>query len=147
MADPFSIASGVVGIVAEAVNKIKELVTFINNIKDAPNVIRQLRDELDSVEAVLQSLKSTLENDAGSKSWTQLLQSSNLMEAVKTLRSNCNAFKGVLQTWTKRSSLGSKLSFRNSLDPALSQSKISAMLTQLDRCKQTVTMALSSCTL
>ncbi|KAH6970650.1 ankyrin repeat-containing domain protein [Ilyonectria sp. MPI-CAGE-AT-0026] len=57
MGDPLSVISGVAGIIALATATAQGLVSLIQEIKDAPQDIRELGLELDSLSSVLQSTK------------------------------------------------------------------------------------------
>ncbi|TIA10631.1 hypothetical protein D6C80_07971 [Aureobasidium pullulans] len=147
MADPLSIIAGVVGVAATAAQAIHELVDLIDGIEGAPSTVRQIRTELSDVGSIVSSLEKTLEYNPGNATWTQLLQSSKLSNAIKTLRGVCEDFTRSLRKWTTHSSPGNKLTFRDGINIALHGDKISHLLAQLNSCKQTVTMALSSCAL
>ncbi|THZ78921.1 hypothetical protein D6C84_08056 [Aureobasidium pullulans] len=147
MADPLSIIAGVVGVAATAAHAIHELVNLIDGIEGAPSTVRQIRTELSDVESVISSLENILKNDPENATWTRLLQSSQLSNAIKAMRGVCENFTRSLQKWTTHSSPGNKLSFRDGINVALHGDKISHLSAQLNSCKQTVTMALSSCAL
>lgn len=147
MADPLSIAAGAKGVVAATAHSIHKAIELVNNIKDAPQTMRFLKDELDGVQAVVCSLEETLRNDGQATSWMRLLESSKLSGALKALKSVCDSFNSALLKWTKRSRPGDKLSFRDGVHIAMNSSKVEKLSAQLNCCKQTVTMALGSCTL
>lgn len=58
MADPLSVASGIVAILTAAVQSSKLLFQTIQSVRGHPRAVRQLKDELGSLNGVLQSLKA-----------------------------------------------------------------------------------------
>ena len=62
MAEPFSIAVGVVGVVVPALHGTRKLVDDVTKIIDAPEAIRSLREDLTSAALALESLKAILES-------------------------------------------------------------------------------------
>jgi hypothetical protein len=63
MAEVIGVASGLLTLVAFAYKSSKSLYDLIHDIQNSPKSIRQLRDELGDVGAVLQSLEQTVSND------------------------------------------------------------------------------------
>jgi len=135
------------GIVTTAAHSIHVLVDFINNIIDAPTVVQRVGDELRNVQAILQSLKDALARASEVAAWTQLVEKSKLAAALKTICSTCNTFHSSLCKWTRSSVPGGKLSMRSSVNIAWHDKEIALLATQLSSCKQTVLLALGSCTL
>lgn len=139
--------SSALGIAATVAHSIHLLLGFINNIIDAPAVVQRVGEELQNVQAVLQSLEAALERDSEVASWTQLVEKSKLAAALKTIGSTCETFQSSLHKWTRSSVPGDKLSMRSSVNIAWHEKEIALLTTQLSSCKQTVLLALGSCTL
>ncbi|KAL1305521.1 hypothetical protein AAFC00_007133 [Neodothiora populina] len=135
------------GIVASAAHSIHVLVGFINNIIDAPTAVQRVRDELRNVQAVLQSLEDALVRASETAAWTQLIEKSKLAAALKTMDSACKTFHSSLCKWTRSSMPGNKLSMRDSVNIAWHDKELALLATQLSSCKQTILLALGSCTL
>lgn len=147
MTDPFSIVAGVVGTVAAAAHAIHAAVDLIDRIEGAPKAVYQIRAELNGTESVVRDLETILERDGKNTIWTQLLGESKLSNALKNLRAVCESFVSALKEWTRHSPSSDKLSFQDSFVIAMQSRKISALSKQLNSCKQTVMMAMSSCAL
>ncbi|KAJ9658256.1 hypothetical protein H2198_003829 [Neophaeococcomyces mojaviensis] len=64
MPEPFAIVAGVVGVIAATNTIAKELVTFIDNIKQVPETVLWISSDAQAVSSVLQSLLTALKNDA-----------------------------------------------------------------------------------
>jgi len=136
-----------ISVVAIAAHSIHVLVTFVNNITNAPTVVQRVGEELQNIEAVLQSLKEALAKTSEVPAWTQLVEKSKLVAALKTIGSACQTFHSSLAKWTSSSVPGNRLSMRSSFKIALHEKEIALLATQLSSCKQTVLLALGSCTL
>jgi hypothetical protein len=63
MAEVIGVASGLLTLIAFAYKSSKSLYDLIHDIQNSPKSIRQLREELGDVGAVLQSLEQTVSND------------------------------------------------------------------------------------
>lgn len=61
MTDPFSITAGAVGITSVALQSITTLLEDIQAVKNAPEAIADLKEDLSAVETVLTTLNSELE--------------------------------------------------------------------------------------
>lgn len=64
MADPLSIASGVIGVVVAAAQSAKALYETVQSFRDQPRAVRQLQDELKSLDGVLGSLHDAVKEEA-----------------------------------------------------------------------------------
>ncbi|KAM0321858.1 hypothetical protein ACHAQA_009863 [Verticillium albo-atrum] len=64
MADPLSIASGVIGVLVATAQSTKALYQTVQSFRDQPRAVRQLQDELKSLDGVLDSLHDAIEEDA-----------------------------------------------------------------------------------
>ena len=59
--EPFSIVTGVIGTAAVAVQAAQELKTMLGDLRDAPREVRDLRAELQSLEATFGSLRDLVD--------------------------------------------------------------------------------------
>ncbi|KAI8675302.1 Helo-like-N domain-containing protein [Fusarium keratoplasticum] len=59
MADPLSVVSGLLAIVTATIQSSKVLYQTVQSLRDHPRSVRQLRDELDALGGVLQSLEAS----------------------------------------------------------------------------------------
>jgi hypothetical protein len=109
MADPLSIAAGVVGLVVPVLHGVRLLQTDLERITDAPKAVTRLRDDVDSLCGSLTLLK-----DIDEPAWTSLgpaiLQHSSA--AIRSCDKACDETRGDLQRWTRRSKAGT-LSWRD----------------------------------
>lgn len=132
MADPLSIAMGVVGIVVPALHGTRLLVNDVKQIINAPEAIQALQEDLDSTVLALESLKVIPEPEWQSLGLT-LAEQSN--DAVRTCGSACDGFRNDLHRWTRRSR-GGDLSWRDRANIGFFKEKqIRAMSEHLRSCK------------
>ncbi|KAL8847466.1 MAG: hypothetical protein Q9221_007492 [Calogaya cf. arnoldii] len=86
MADPLSIAAGVIGILTAAAQVSSLLIDFTKNSKDAPQTARTVLTEVNEISGTLSHLQSfLLGNETLDRSRTQLLQ----VDQVITVVSGC----------------------------------------------------------
>ena len=64
MADPISLTSGLVALVTFALQSGLVLYKTVDSYRSHPRTVRELREELEALNAVLQSLLETVANDA-----------------------------------------------------------------------------------
>jgi hypothetical protein len=144
MSDPFTITAGVVGIVVPALHGARLLIDDLKKITDAPRVVTSLETDLTSVSSSLESLKAINEPQ-----W-QVLGSRIVDQskaAVKTCTTACDAMRGDLQRWTRRSRDG-KLSWRDKANIGFfKERRVKAMSEQLQSCKQTLSSVVGVATL
>lgn len=116
MSDPISVAAGVVALVTFGVQASSSLLQLIKDFKRAPSTVRQLKEELEALVAVLQSLKATVE-DAESDFTpleTPLYQCSKACRDFEAILSHfagrSKSAKTSFQDWAKLRYLGSDIS-------------------------------------
>ena len=63
MTDPLSVTASVVGITTAAIGSVNLLYTTISDIKDVPTALGNIRSDLQTVEPVLQKLRTELERE------------------------------------------------------------------------------------
>lgn len=142
--DPLSVLASTLGIASAAVQSVNTLIHDINAIKDAPDLIADLRDELTAVKAVLMAINnaqegSQLENlSPDSKKALQL--------AVTNCEKACDKFRLKLDRWTRHSD--DKIHWWDRVRIGLfAEGTIEALSDQLDRYKSTMNTAVSTATL
>lgn len=140
--DPLSIAAGVVGVVVPALHGVRLLIKDIQKIRDAPNTIILIREDLLSIDNALTSLQ-TISN----QQWKSLGDSvaTQLEPAIKLCTNSCDTFRASLGRWTRHSD-NDKLSWRDqAVVGVFKQGQIKSMSEQLQSCKidltSVVTMA------
>lgn len=142
--DGLSATASVHGIASAAIHSVNLLIHDIKAIKDAPEVIADLKDELAAVQAVLRALnnphnESQLENlTADVKTMLRL--------AISNCQKACDKFHTKLARWTRNS--GEEIHWRDRVRVALfAEGATEALSQQLSRCKSTVNAAVSTATL
>ncbi|KAF1969171.1 hypothetical protein BU23DRAFT_513492 [Bimuria novae-zelandiae CBS 107.79] len=144
MPDPFGITAGVVGVTVPALNATRRLLVDLQNIKDAPDTVQRLRDDVRSVDMALTSLGAVKDQD-----WEPL--GASVAEEAKTTisiyTSACEQFSTDLQRWTRHSGNG-KLAWQDRANVGFfKQGEIKAMSEQLQNCKVTINSVVSMATL
>lgn len=144
MAEPLSVAAGIIGIVVPALHGARLLKEDVQKITDAPKVIADLRDDLTALETNLQSIQSIKDEE-----WTLLgpVVPDNTRNTIESCRQACSSFHGDLQRWTKRSRDG-KLSWRDRTNIGFfKERQVRALVGQLQTCKSTFTSVVNVATL
>jgi hypothetical protein len=142
MADGLSVAASVVGIVAAAVQTVQLLSTTISNIKDAPDVIQNLKVDLQAVEAVLCRLKEASQDEN-----TQAAIGAEVKSAVVNCHQACADFQKLLERWMKNSTKERMFWADRWKAGFFGREKIKRFTDQLRDCKSTLTLALSTTTM
>jgi len=143
MADPFSITVGAIGLTATALTSVKALHDIIGEIRDAPETIIRVRDDLESLQAVLESLKKELEKGGLPETLESMLKDVRVGAAVERCARACTDFDTTLQKWMRHST-ETKTSWRDVIRAYFGDAKIKAFKGQLSACRDTVNMALST---
>ncbi|OTA64150.1 hypothetical protein K449DRAFT_328007 [Hypoxylon sp. EC38] len=144
MGDPFSIAAGVVGILAPTVHCTRVLLDDLQNISDAPEVVEDLKGDLRSVDLTLKSLRAVKEAEWATASPSTLEQSKMIITSCKD---SCTKLKADLDRWTKHSSSG-RLSWQDRATVGFwKQSRIKSMSKQLQKYQIALNLVASTATL
>jgi hypothetical protein len=144
MADPLSVAAGVVGLVVPALHGLKLLKADLDRIVDAPAAVARLKDDAASLDSSLAQLK-----DIDSSLWDSLgpavVQQS--AAALQSCDSICDTIRGDLHRWTKRST-GGNLSWRDRVNVGFfKEQHLKGFSSQLQTQKLTFTMVVGTATL
>ena len=138
------IAFGVVGITSTAIHSINSLIQDINAVKDAPNVIADLKDELIAMEAVLVALNNARKNSQ-LENFTPDVKVA-LQLANTNCQKSCDKFRVKLRQWTKHSEDG--LHWRDRFRVGLfAEGSVKALSAQLNCSKSTMNAAVSTAAL
>ncbi|KAK0652400.1 hypothetical protein B0T16DRAFT_406119 [Cercophora newfieldiana] len=142
--DPFSIAAGVVGIVAPTLHCVRLLVKDLQNIADAPDAVKALTTDLQSVGLALASVQAVTDPQWKSLGDAVTAQSEAAITSCKT---SCERFKTSLDRWTRHSTDGT-LSWRDRATLGVfRQGHIKSISEQLQKCNITLTSVASIATL
>jgi hypothetical protein len=139
MADPLSVASGLVAIVTVAIQSSKILYQTIQSFKDHPRAVRQLRDELGALHDVLRSL----ETFSGSDRSIVVPLKLPLTQCAKA----CAEFQELLVKCTKHSGGLKTTSFRDWAKLRYMDDDINGFTTMLAGYKSTIAIALADANL
>ncbi|KFZ16001.1 hypothetical protein V502_05288 [Pseudogymnoascus sp. VKM F-4520 (FW-2644)] len=140
MSDPLSIAASVVGITAAALHSTRLLLEDLQQLKDAPNTVKRLVEDVHSVDTALKLVQGVEDRE-----WELL--GAGLAELLKTTISSCekasDLFRTDLQRWTRHSEDG-KLAWKDRAKVGFfKQGQIKSMSEQLSNCRLTITSAVS----
>ncbi|KAI8943378.1 hypothetical protein NX059_001392 [Plenodomus lindquistii] len=143
--DPFSITAGAIGIAGTAVTSIVQLHSLIDSLEDANDVIQNATSDLGSIEQSIAALEHfALANKDISNVAQADLTKAGVAEAVNKMGLACDDFDKRLTKWTRHSST-EKLSLRDRISVGVwNKEKIRTFETQLQSCKSTVQLAVSS---
>lgn len=134
MADPISLASGLLALVIFAHKSCLTLHTTLQSFKNHPKRVRDLLDELETLIGVLESLTDTVKSDAGGNL-------SVLDLPLQRCGNACNEFLQELQKCCSRSG-GDKKSFRDWAKLKYMGDDINDFQDSLAAYKSTITIAL-----
>jgi hypothetical protein len=143
--DPLSITAATIGISGAAITSIVSVRNTINNIRDAEEVVGNIRTQLESIQRPLDSLKELRIGDTGTLTASkEALAKSGVAEAVNDCGKACAAFEKKLQKWIKHSA-GGKLSLRDKITVNLwNKEKVLTFKTRVETCQLSVQFAVSS---
>jgi len=144
MSDPFSIVAGVVGITGVALHGTRVLLDDLQQLKDAPETITCLTEDIRSVDATLK-LFQNLED----KEW-ELLGAGVAEQSKATISSctkACEIFRIDLQRWTKNSVDGEMARRDRAKVGLFKRGQIKAMTSQLANCKLSINSVVCTATL
>ncbi|KAH8889899.1 hypothetical protein GQ53DRAFT_842471 [Thozetella sp. PMI_491] len=139
MADGLSIVASVAGTATATLQSIRFLSKSITNIKDAPDTIRNIRNDLQAIEHVLCSLTVAPQSDISQ------LDSEEIRFAIQNCGRACKEFGTLLQRWVH--SEDEKIFWQDRWRVGLfGLERIKALNGQLSNCKGTLTVALTTAT-
>ena len=144
MTDPLSITASVVGIIVPALHGTRLLLEDLQQLKDAPKIVKRLVEDVHSVDTALKLLQSVEDRE-----WDLL--GSGIAEQSKTTISSCtqafDLFRTDLQRWTRHSD-DSKLAWQDRVKVGFfKQGQIKAISEQLSNCKLTINSVVNIATL
>lgn len=139
MTDGLSVAASIVGIATTAIQSVQFLSKTIDNIKDVPDTVKNIKVELQAVEPVLRHLNTALQGDD-----SQILLSDEIKSAVENCDRACTAFQKLLDHWMRHST-GDKTFWMDRWRVGLfGQDRIKTFKGQLNDSKGTLSVALST---
>ncbi|KAF7535317.1 hypothetical protein G7Z17_g13225 [Cylindrodendrum hubeiense] len=139
MADPLSITASVVGIVGAAFQGVQLLSNTIDNIRNAPEAVQNIRDELQLVKPLLTQLDSAINEQ---RSGLILGQEINL--ALENCHRVCTKFNESLNHWMRHST-DQKISMIDNVKIGfLRQDQIRTLKGQLNGCTKILNVTLDT---
>lgn len=96
--DPLSITASIVSITTAALQSVRLLVKTIDDIKDAPETVKGVSDDLRAVQPVLQNLDKALYDSP-----SQIILGSQVKYAVENCDRACVTFKSQMERWMEHS--------------------------------------------
>lgn len=144
MADPLSIAASVAGITVPALHGLRLFLNDVQNIKDAPEAITDLKNDIHSVNTALTSLQGIPD-----KEWEVLgrIVADEAAATISTCTRACEILRADLLRWTSHSQCG-RLSWWDRANLGfLKQDRVKSMSQQLQNCKITINSVVSIATL
>jgi hypothetical protein len=139
MADGLSFAASAVGIATLAIQSVQFLLKTIDDTRDVPETVKNIKVDLQAVEPVLRHLDTALQGDD-----SQILLSDEIRSAVGNCDRACTAFQKLLDHWMKHST-GDKTFWMDRWRVGLfGQERIKTFKQQLNDCKGTLNVALST---
>ena len=145
MADPLSVTASVVGITAFALRSVQQLTAFIESIRDAPEIITGIKEDLKAVESVLSSLGRVLQTkDLPAETLESLDQNANIKVAVENCSKECARFRATLAHWMRHSTETKTFWWDRVRAGYFGEKSTEAFLRRLGASKATVSVALNS---
>jgi hypothetical protein len=144
MADPLSITASIVGITVPALHSTRLLLDDLQQLKDAPKTVKRLTDDVHSVHAALELLKSIEGRD-----WMSLGKgvAEQSQATISSCTQACNLFRFDLQKWTRHSEDG-KLAWQDRANVGFfKKDQVKAMSEQLQSCKLAINLIVGVATL
>ncbi|KAL8310430.1 hypothetical protein RB597_010318 [Gaeumannomyces tritici] len=142
--DPFSITAGVVGIVAPTLHCVRLLVKDLQNVANAPDALKKLTSDLQSVDLALASVQAVTDPQWKSLGEAVTEQSK---AAITSCKDSCERFKTCLDRWTQHST-GETLSWRDRATLGVfRQGHVKSISEQLQNCNIILTSVASIATL
>ncbi|KAK5110158.1 hypothetical protein LTR85_001551 [Meristemomyces frigidus] len=145
MAGPFSITVGAVGISTAAITSILQLKEFISGLVDAPSELKKIRADLEAIEPSLSALKVISTPDEQTLGAAKAeVEKTGLAKAVNSCGDACERFNARLGKWTRHSSR-EKMDWTDRLKIGVwEKSAIQKMAVQVETCKTTLSLAVTS---
>lgn len=150
MADPLSITASVIGVITAACQSCKALSDLIYSFVNAPKNLSNLRGDLNTLRALIESLEQTV-SPVSPDAITYLSTEQNscmkeLVPAISSCQTACDDFAQRLSKATSRSPQG-RVSLIDRAKWQFNEKDIIVLRSRLGDCKQTLSVALGVVTL
>jgi len=141
MTDPLSITTSVVGLTTAALQSVQFLAKTISDIKDVPDVIKSIRADLQAVEPALVNLNKEVQSGG-----SQIVLSDQIKPALENCNRACTTFHSQLNHWMRHSTEEKTFWMDRWRVGLFGQEKIKSFKGQLNDCKSTLIVTLSTAT-
>ena len=144
MSETLAVAANVVGVLVPTLTGMRLLLHDLQTLKEAPQTIRRLEEDIRSVCAALDTLRA-VENSE----WESLgvRVATELKTTISSCAKACDQFKADLKHWTRHSQ-GRKLVMQDRASVGfLKQGQVKAMSEQIINCRLSVNSVVSIATL
>ncbi|KAI1213193.1 uncharacterized protein F4807DRAFT_413235 [Annulohypoxylon truncatum] len=145
MADPLSITASVIAVATLAYQSLKSLSNTISALKHAPENLKDLRNDLDILQSLLDSLQKEL-GSTKSVNQTQSLTFGRLKPALDDCKAACDGFNAKLIRLTSHSGTD-HVNWFDRLRLQFKEDDILLFKAKLANCKQTLDIALGVATI
>ncbi|RFU32971.1 hypothetical protein B7463_g3375, partial [Scytalidium lignicola] len=142
MAEALGVASSVLAIVTAAIQSVQFLYKTIDDIKGAPDAVKNIGGDLKAVEPILRQLNTALTNGN-----PQVVLSDEIKCAVENCDRACTAFQTLLAHWMRHSTQEKAFWVDRWRVGLFGQDRIKAFNGRLNDCKATLSIALSTATI
>ena len=141
-------ASAIIGFVSVGLSSSRVLLDEINRIREVPGVLIQVKEELQGVQAVLESLKAVLDpNSELPEPARKAIDNVRIECALKICDNSCQNFHQTLLKWTKHSTQDKTFWWDRVRIGFYGEERIQALRNQLAISKATITMAITTANL
>ena len=144
MADPLSVAAGVVGITAVALHSVRSLKEFIDNIHDAPRAITNLGTESVALRTVLEDLHHLLEINVLNKKAAQAELVPNIQIPLDGCTTTVKDIERKILPFTKEVNKSKRYRWRNLIAWRFREKEFIALQNTLLAQKTTLMIAIST---
>ena len=145
MIDPFTAATGAVGIVGFALQSAQQLSTAIDGVAEAPANLVAIRGDLQALSSNLNKLQMQVVNEGADERLLQMDE--GLSGALKSCGADCHKFEEELTKWTKHSPAG-QVGVRDRIKVGIIKTgPITAFRERLTQSKSTLGLALDTLSL
>jgi hypothetical protein len=142
MAEGLGVAASAISIATAAIQSVQFLSKTIDNIKDVPKTVKSVRVDLQAVEPILHQLDKALQNDE-----SQVVLRDEIKPVVQNCDRACTSFQAALDRWMRHSTEEKTFWMDRWRVGLFGQDRITTFKGQLNDCKSTLNVALSTATM
>jgi hypothetical protein len=129
----------IVSVATAAIQSVQFLSRTIDNIKDAPSIVRSVSADLQALQSVLLHLDKA--SQAGN---SQIMRSAHIKRAIENCNKACNVFQAQLEHWMERSKDDNMFWLDRWKVGLFGLERVKSFRAQLSDCKGTLSVALNT---